>query len=308
MKKKKIIEILKGIPASGKSHYALKEVENGGGSVVRINKDDLRAMLHANKFSKQREKATVNVRDTLIRNFLFEPHIQRIIIDDTNLSPKHENVINEIISEPMIQKTLDIQVKKIWFEDSLNVDLCHKRNTSRTRSVPFGVIENMYAQFLPQYLQAHPLNTWHPFEEPYDGLGDKEVVIFDIDGTLADHKGIRSPFDWKKVGEDRPHPEIINLLNMYRAEGYGIILMSGRDSQCRLQTEEWLEKYDIQYDALHMRPRASNDKDFNIKLQLYVNHVWPNCKVHLIVDDRFQVVRMWRALGIKVLSVDNGFF
>ena len=33
------------------------------------------------------------------------------------------------------------------------------------------------------------------------------AIIVDVDGTLADMKGIRGPFEWDKVHLDKPHQD-----------------------------------------------------------------------------------------------------
>jgi predicted kinase len=60
--------MLKGLPASGKSTYAKKLAQDG---YVRVNKDDLRAMLHAGKWSKINEKQVLATRDQIVRDSLF---------------------------------------------------------------------------------------------------------------------------------------------------------------------------------------------------------------------------------------------
>ena len=40
----------------------------------------------------------------------------------------------------------------------------------------------------------------------------QKAIMVDVDGTLADMKGIRGPFEWDKVGLDRPYTDIIKLV------------------------------------------------------------------------------------------------
>jgi adenylate kinase family enzyme len=58
------ILILQGLPGSGKSTHAKILVAKGGWT--RVNKDDLRSMLHNAKWSKGNEKLVLSVRDSVI--------------------------------------------------------------------------------------------------------------------------------------------------------------------------------------------------------------------------------------------------
>jgi hypothetical protein len=136
------------------------------------------------------------------------------------------------------------------------------------------------------------------------------AVLVDIDGTLALRTGTRSPFDWGRVGEDEPHPAVVELVQTLAAAGrHRIILLSGRDEVCRWQTEMWLDAQRVPYDELHMRARNDNRKDFVVKAELYRAHVAGRYTVAFVVDDRDQVVRMWRHdLGLTCLQVAEGDF
>ena len=53
MKKQQLI-ITKGLPASGKSTWARQKVKESNGTLKRINKDDIRAMVEDSKWSPER--------------------------------------------------------------------------------------------------------------------------------------------------------------------------------------------------------------------------------------------------------------
>ena len=40
----------------------------------------------------------------------------------------------------------------------------------------------------------------------------EKAIIVDVDGTLADMRGIRGPFEWDKVSQDKPHQDVIDLV------------------------------------------------------------------------------------------------
>lgn len=138
----------------------------------------------------------------------------------------------------------------------------------------------------------------------------KPAIIVDLDGTLATI-GDRSPYDASRCDEDDLCTVVFDAMigYAYRLQlrtnhKTRVILMTGRQECDRLPTERWLEKHNIQYDSLFMRTTKDGRPDFVIKRELYETHVEPYYEVHLVLDDRQQVVDMWREIGLRCFQVD----
>lgn len=143
----KTIYLTKGLPASGKTYWA-KQKQGEDSNMVRINKDDLRAMLHNSVWSKGREQFVLEVRDMLIEKALKEGH--NVIVDDTNFHPKHEVAIKNIA------KQYDAKVEVIMFDTPFEV--CLERDKVRPNSVGEAVIRDMYERYVNnQVLDKTPL-------------------------------------------------------------------------------------------------------------------------------------------------------
>lgn len=287
---KKVI-ILKGLPASGKSTYAKQLIFNNPGVYKRVNKDDLRSMLDDGKWSKHNEQFVLKLRDKIIIDSLQEG--KHVIVDDTNLHPKHEQNIRDLVKE------MEVKIDVITFDTP--IEECIERDLKRTKSVGEKVIRDMYKQFIRK-----------PNIIEYD-IDLNDCYIFDIDGTLA-IKGERSPYDWERVGEDIVNKEVIHIWNVLKKsvneEGRQtkFFIVSGRDSICRPKTENWLSNNGIFPDALYMRKQGDNRKDSIVKEEIYNEYIKGRFNVRIIFDDRNQVVEMWRNLGLKVFQVDEGDF
>ena len=76
----------------------------------------------------------------------------------------------------------------------------------------------------------------------------------------------------------------------------------------RPQTEAWLKEHKIEYIALHMRQADDNRKDSIVKSEIYETFINGYYNVSFVLDDRNQVVEMWREKGLTCLQVAEGDF
>jgi hypothetical protein len=142
-----------------------------------------------------------------------------------------------------------------------------------------------------------------------------KTIVFDIDGTLSDpshrrHYVENKPKDfdsfYKEMGNDSPKEDVVELCQMYKKFGWYVVIFSGRPDAFKEITIDWLSKYHIEYDELHMRPSEKiYEPDDQIKERMLLGF---GRKVSVSVDDRQKVVDMWRRNGVTCLQVDDGDF
>lgn len=281
--------MLKGLPASGKTTFA-KQLVNGElfaykNNWVRVNKDDMRSMLHNGKWSKNREKDILKLRDYIIDEALFDG--KNVVVDDTNFAPKHQERLAALAKK----HGATFEVRFI----PASLDVCIERDLKRQNSVGEKVIRDMYNQYLKQ--KPETIEYVH---------GKPEAIICDIDGTIA-HMGDRSPYDWGRVGEDAPDLPVIGLVDIL-SRNYEVILVSGRDASCEKETRDWLKKWAVDYTHLFMRTAGDKRKDTEVKREIFDVHIRGGHNVVFVLDDRNQVVEMWRQMGLKALQVADGDF
>lgn len=138
----------------------------------------------------------------------------------------------------------------------------------------------------------------------------EKAIICDIDGTLA-FRGDRHQFDYSRVGEDTLNEPVANLLKMYFKAGVKLVFVSGRDDSCINQTRSWIMlNVDIpNFFELMMRKTGDFRKDSVVKKEIYENEIREKYNVIFVLDDRNQVVEMWRKeLGLTVFQVAEGDF
>ncbi len=154
-------------------------------------------------------------------------------------------------------------------------------------------------------------NRKHKSRGPVYVYQDKSLapaIICDLDGTLALMNG-RNPFDASKCEQDLLNEPVAHLVKAYAEQGTKIILLSGRMDNYKAETLRWLEKHEIQYEKLLMRRHGDSRKDAIIKKEIVDNEIKGKYFVSFVLDDRNQVVDMWRnEIGYACLQVYYGDF
>lgn len=272
----------KGLPASGKTTWAKEQ------NVYRVNKDDLRAMLNNGHWSGINEAYVLRIRDMIINLYLGDKN--DVCVDDTNLSPKHEARLRQLAKE----NGADFVIKDFT---NVPVDVCIERDRKRPNSVGKRVIMDMYRKYL-----------YKPPTPPKVDPSLPHAIICDIDGTLAvfDH---RSPYDTAQCLTDKLNFPVDMITGLYWGiTDQKVILCSGREEKFREVTEQWLGEKKVSYDKLFMRPTGDFRKDAIIKQEIYDREIKGKYNIDFVLDDRNQVVEMWRANGLTCLQVAPGDF
>jgi predicted kinase len=127
------VTLTRGLPGSGKSTWAKQQVAANPETMVRVNKDDLRAMLHDSRWSEANEVLVEAARDALILAAL--RHGCDVIVDDTNLADRHLEHITVLVAGLASVAVTDFT--------HVPIDECIRRDKLRSRSVGEQVIRDM---------------------------------------------------------------------------------------------------------------------------------------------------------------------
>ena len=168
----------------------------------------------------------------------------------------------------------------------------------------------------------------------------KNTIIFDLDGTLAiidrrrDHAikmGKNGKMNWNEffnpahIAFDEPNEPVIKMAQVFKSQGFKIVIFSGRNDISFDRTVEWLEWNDVPFDLLVMRPNKFKPKSWpvakgnpatpemrfmpdEILKKEMLNTFVDKDDVLMTVDDRQKVVDMWRAEGLTCFQVAPGDF
>jgi FMN phosphatase YigB (HAD superfamily) len=152
-----------------------------------------------------------------------------------------------------------------------------------------------------------------------------KTVIFDLDGTLADITKRREmstkdngKIDWdiffepNNIWFDLPNEPVITMAQLL-SERHRIVIFSGRSKATKDETKRWLQKFNVPFDVLKMRPTSNEWKfmpDDELK-QHWLDSLFKDEKkqdILCVFDDRQKVVDMWRRNGVTCFQVDDGNF
>lgn len=296
MKKQKII-LTRGLPASGKSTWAIEYVKNSNGKAKRVNKDLLRDMIDAGIWSKTNEQQILAARDALVNTFL-GMHVDTVIVDDTNFEDKHFAAMKGIAD---LFKTFADGEISVEYKDFLDVSLdeCIDRDSKRIKPVGQKVIRDMHQRYILPTIK----------DVPVVNVKNGNAIICDIDGCAA-HRCDRNWFEYEKVINDEADFAVRNIVNAFYEKGYRIFFVSGREGTavCKDLTQRWLNENGFKHHSLLMRKEGDYRRDSIVKQEIYEQHIKDKYVVEFVLDDRDQVVSKWRELGLKCLQVQPGNF
>lgn len=219
--------MLKGPSGSGKSHKA-RELMEADANAIRLNRDLIREMSIL-KWTPRREgwiiDAEMGMADAAAKTK------RNIIVDDTNLTILH--------AEKWERKAKELGYEFSTIAMNTSLQDCINNDDKRTGKSHVGriVIER---QFLKNSLVQWPT--------------DKQIVIFDMDGTLAD---LQHRIPWITIGADCP-----------TCEGQGTIIVAGEsfDSLADVSCEDCKEGKIIKknYDMFYHYTNVMDDPPIDV--------------------------------------------
>lgn len=307
------LSITVGLPGSGKTTEAeLIQMTEGMDKVELVSRDDLRHLLFRSSgiLNSAQETRITKVQKQLVKDALKMG--KHVVVHDLNLRESYRKQWAEIAQAYGAEFDI-IDLTQV------SIELCIQRDARRERTVGEEVIRDI----AKRYKNVLKADTWKPyklypsvsFDKPVDyspveyipGLPD--AIIVDLDGTIFDCTGVRSPYDETKYHLDRPKMQVIERVRDHAYElGHKVIFVSGRHEDGREVSEQMLNKHvKVPIEGFFMRYERGTE-DSVIKAELFNRHIRGKYNIVAVYDDRDRVVEMWRRLGLLVLQVEKGDF
>lgn len=296
-----MIKVYIGISGSGKTTQCLKDLSKDPKG-VRVNRDDLRYAVYGltddtygDYFKRDDwykcEQFITDLEDRIINRAISKG--KNIYCDNTHLKQKY------------IKKyyKLGIDVELEWID--CDVDLAIHRDLNRGRTVGNEIIKKQLSSY--EILKRN----WKGFDSPqktviHNDINLPDAVIFDIDGTLSQMDG-RSPYEYDKVHTDKLRKAVYEAYEAHRFWGNDIIICTGRDGSCSLETREWLADNNIEYDKFYTRDAGDVRPDWKVKEEMWAK-ICNDYHIVCMYDDRLQVIEHARSLGFNVFDVAGNSF
>jgi predicted kinase len=325
--------LLIGLPGCGKSRFAKEWLANHSGKALRINYDDLRVEMYGENWAFNRkeeeamkEQASIRAIDALSSGF-------DVIIDNTNL-------VESIRGK---WKAIADRCGATYTEHSLldtPIQTCIERDAKRTGNARVGraVIERMALwngllnfRGSQEYIIVDMDGTLADCEHRRKAalLPTKHKMLpqlnectywNDITYGPCDICGAKPKMNWdifyQGCENDPEITPIAQLVGVLADTGaIDVIVVSGRPiDKAGKATEDWLNKrhwsgFPPQH--LFMRNGGDSRPDYEIKgeiLDKMISNGLDLSRVRWVIDDRDQVVNMWRSRGLTCLQVADGDF
>jgi len=304
MQKDTQLMILVGAPGSGKTTFAkyfIRTEENW----FRLSRDDFREMnFKDGTLDPHGEKLVSEMFDAAIEALLRRNC--NILLDATHCRADY---LNHYIAKYNTQATISFRLFEAPVEEL--IARCDKRYSETGRFVPAGAIKHFVSE-LEELKKSFDFSTRYRARTEHTTAHQDatlpRALICDLDGTLA-IIGNRDVYDASKAEEDLLNQPVANILKVFAENGYIILLVSGRDERFREATVNFLTKYGIPYNQLYMRTAKDMRKDAVVKREIYDAFIANRYYIDFILDDRNQMVDMWRKqLKLPCFQVNYGDF
>lgn len=304
------VSITVGLPGSGKTTVAKLMHEDNPDDVILVSRDGLRAELFNGEgiLSPHEENYITKVQKGIVKDALRAD--KHVIIHDMHLREKYRTQWAKIARNHGAEFEI-IDLTSVPLNDCLNND--YDRSTQGGRRVGSQVIQDLHTKFIKP-LQGQPVKAPEIDVQPVSFVpwvrtpGLPDCIIVDIDGTVADGKGVRNMYDATMYHLDRPKQDVIRIVQdeAYKL-GTQILFVSGRHEDYRDVTEEWLFQHVKVPFKLFMRKDHQRDDSVE-KYLLFDEYIRGNWNPKYVLDDRDRVVDMWRFIKLLTLQVDRGDF
>lgn len=337
-----VLTLTHGLPGSGKSTWAEKQVAEAPERRVRVNRDDIRTELfgekyHKGNFPQKSESQVTQVHQKRIRAGLAAG--KEVYCDDTNLNPRFMGQLAQLA------RNYGAEFKQEYFD--VPVEECKRRNKARGaaggREVPDFVIDRMaygqngkggaydeagkikdfvvasngqafaVARSTPgmQLLQAY--NDRLAKQYPFVG---KAINLVDVDGTLAanHHEANRAfgrpgakkdfPYFFRSIKDSKVNERVRDLANTMRAQdNITNVILTGREDGYAKELISFVERSGLHVSRVIAKRSGDFRPDSDFKReQLALLRDEGLIPVHSI-DDRERSVRVYESEGILVSRV-----
>ena len=293
------ITLFVGPPGSGKSTEAKKYLQTHG------NREDL---VYVNQDSQGNEHLEIFNRAIKAK--------KDIVVDRMNFNKGQRNrYLDPARKHGYLTRVIVLHVP---FEE------CLKRASARKNHETIKdaeTAEKAIRGFFSRYERVEDGEVDEVIRMGWKPVGSTKTIVCDLDGTLAkiDHRlhHVRNEDKkknrWDKffleMDKDEVNEWCRTILDAL-SDRYPITYATGRPEDYMNLTAPWLQSNGLQYPGYRLFSRIKGDfrKDDIVKEIILEFEIKTRYDILMIIDDRQQVVDMWRKHGYTVLQCAKGDF
>ena len=148
-------------------------------------------------------------------------------------------------------------------------------------------------------------------------LAGGPAVVFDVDGVLSDASGRQHHLEgpgrknWQRffeaAGDDAVIEELARLTELVDPT-LALVLLTARPTTIRDVTVEWLERHELRWDLLVMRPEGDYLPSPDAKRMAVHEVVAHGFDIRLAIDDDRRNVDMFHSEGIPCIYIHSGYY
>ena len=261
--------MLKGLPASGKTTWAMKQLEQG--NFFRISLKDIEQTM-TEKNSKKKISNALRIRNDLLENIL-KNKLGNVILDDYNLSLISQRAIEKMCSK----HGYDFEVKSFL---DVPINECIKRDLKRKNSVGSKRIQKLYNQYLALDFQRNLESDW----------SKKRCLIINLD-TLP------------RLEPSYFITMLIDAINATYGDFYvDMIILSNEHQKRRQELVNWLEKHLIDINHIIMKDDNDYSSSSDFK-KAKMKEIEEKYAVLGIIETDEVMCNFWESLGYNVMKM-----
>lgn len=141
-------------------------------------------------------------------------------------------------------------------------------------------------------------------------------AIFDMDGVLSDATGRQHLLSWPRrdwdaffeaAGQDTVFSDTNALLGML-SDSLQIVVVTARPLSIRPSTTDWLERHEVAYDLLVMRPQFDRRASAAYKKSAVDELRTFGFDPRIGFEDDVRNVEMFRAQGVPCVYIHSGYY
>ena len=304
--------LTRGLPASGKSTFAQEWLAADPIGRTRVTRDDIRFELFNEQYPTADKNGTVKEKEdrvTQVEHSRIEQALAQgksVVVDNTNLNPRVFKTYSDLAAKS--NAALTHKDFPISIEETI------RRNNARERVVPEAVIRRMAADYMGPQGQFHLFPGTVPIRQFVKPAEKRHAIIYDLDGTLVDVRGIRHLVRGKYRNFDAfhcgsyfcpPNEQVRDMALDSNHNGYSNIIVTARTETYREVSQAWLDEQGIPFENMYMRADGDFRKDYDVKREILAQ-ILEDYDVVACTDDNPAVALVWGERGI-LTTVVPGF-